>query len=75
MAMSQKEVYERTGIQFMPFNTLFHLDTIRREGSVALANAAKILFIPDALIYMLTGEAVCEYTVASTSQMLNPHTS
>ena len=73
-SMSQKEVYERTGIQFMPFNTLFHLDTIRREGSVALANAAKILFIPDALIYMLTGEAVCEYTVASTSQMLNPHT-
>lgn len=73
-SMSQKEVYERTGIQFMPFNTLFHLDTIRREGSVALANAAKILFIPDALIYMLTGEAVCEYTVASTSQMLNPRT-
>lgn len=73
-SISQKEVYERTGIQFMPFNTLFHLDTIRREGSVALANAAKILFIPDALIYMLTGEAVCEYTVASTSQMLNPRT-
>ena len=73
-SMSQKEVYERTGIQFMPFNTLFHLDTIRREGSVTLANAAKILFIPDALIYMLTGEAVCEYTVASTSQMLNPRT-
>lgn len=73
-SMSQKKVYEHTGIQFMPFNTLFHLDTIRREGSVALANAAKILFIPDALIYMLTGEAVCEYTVASTSQMLNPRT-
>jgi rhamnulokinase len=33
-----------------------------------------VLFIPDALIYMLTGKAVCEYTVASTSQMLNPVT-
>ena len=72
--MPQKELYARTGIQFMPFNTLFHLDTIRREGSVALAQADKILFMPDALIYMLTGEAVCEQTVASTSQMVNPQT-
>ena len=71
--MPQKELYERTGIQFMPFNTLFHLDTLRREGCTALAEADKILFIPDALIYMLTGETVCEYTVASTSQMLNPN--
>ena len=73
-AVPRQEVYERTGIQLMPFNTLFHLHTLRRENSVALANAAKILFIPDALIYMLTGEAVCETTVASTSQMLNPVT-
>lgn len=70
----QAEVYERTGIQFMPFNSLFQLDTMRRAGSVALEHADKILFMPDALIYMLTGEAVCEYTVASTSQMLNPST-
>jgi rhamnulokinase len=72
--MSQKDVYARTGIQFMPFNSLFHLYTQQNEGCVALAHADKILFIPDALIYMLTGEAVCEYTVASTSQMLNPAT-
>lgn len=70
--MPQQQVYERTGIQFMPFNSLFQLDTLRRNHSTALSQAAKILFIPDALIYMLTGEAVCEYTVASTSQMLNP---
>ena len=70
----QAEVYERTGIQFMPFNSLFQLDTLRRADSVALEHADKILFMPDALIYMLTGEAVCEYTVASTSQMLNPST-
>ena len=72
--LPQAEVYERTGIQLMSFNSLFQLDTLRREGNVALANADKILFIPDALIFMLTGEAVCEYTVASTSQMLNPRT-
>ena len=72
--MPRSEVYARTGIQFMPFNSLFQLDTISRAGAVALQHAAKILFIPDALIYMLTGEAVCEYTVASTSQILNPQT-
>ena len=72
--MPQQEVYDRTGIQFMPFNSLFQLDTLRRAGCVALSEADKILFIPDALIFMLTGEAVCEYTVASTSQMLNPQT-
>lgn len=72
--LPQQEVYDRTGIQFMPFNSLFQLDTLRRAGNQALEHADKILFIPDALIYMLTGEAVCEYTVASTSQMLNPGT-
>jgi len=70
----KRQVYEKTGIQFMEFNSLFQLDTIRRNGSVALENADKILFTPDALIYLLTGQAICEYTIASTSQMLNPVT-
>lgn len=72
--MPASEVYGRTGIQFMDFNSLFQLDTLKRNGCDALENAEKILFIPDALTYMLTGRAICEYTVASTSQMLNPGT-
>lgn len=72
--MSAEEVYTRTGIQFMDFNSLFQLDTIRRNGGSSLEAADRILFIPDALTYMLTGKPVCEYTVASTSQMLNPTT-
>lgn len=72
--MQAAEVYKRTGIQFMDFNSLFQLDTLKRNGSQALEYADKVLFIPDALIYMLTGKAICEYTVASTSQMLNPMT-
>ena len=72
--MPAEEVYKRTGIQFLDFNSLFQLDTLKRNGCEALKNADKILFIPDALIYMLTGKAICEYTVASTSQMLNPFT-
>ena len=72
--MPAEDVYRRTGIQFMDFNSLFQLDTLSRNGSEALKHADKILFIPDALIYMLTGKAICEYTVASTSQLLNPFT-
>jgi rhamnulokinase len=72
--MHREKVYDKTGIQFMPFNSLFQLDTLRRNHDSALEVADKILFIPDALIYMLTGEQVCEYTVLSTSQMLDPRT-
>ena len=70
----KEEVYERTGIQFMQFNTLFQLATLRRNHDSALEVAEKILFVPDALMYMLTGEAVCEYTILSTSQFLDPRT-
>jgi rhamnulokinase len=72
--MSKEKVYEKTGIQFMPFNTLFQLFAMHKHQDSALAAAAKILFIPDALGYMLTGEAVCEHTILSTSQFLNPRT-
>ncbi|MDE6342242.1 MAG: rhamnulokinase, partial [Muribaculaceae bacterium] len=72
--MPKEDVYARTGIQFMDFNTLFQLYTIRQNDPEILDTADKILFIPDALSYMLTGKAVTERTVASTSQMLNPNT-
>ena len=73
-SMPKEEVYAKTGIQFMDFNTLFQLDTIRRNNPEVLDNADKILFMPDAISYMLTGKAVTERTVASTSQILNPNT-
>lgn len=72
--LPKKKVYELTGIQFMNFNSLFQLYAMENAGNTALKNADKILFVPDALGYMLTGKAVCEYTVCSTSQMLNPVT-
>ena len=72
--ISKKEVYDITGIQFMNFNSLFQLYAMRREGNSALEHAEKILFVPDALSWMLTGQAVCEYTIASTSQLLDPRT-
>ena len=72
--ISRKDVYSITGIQFMNFNSIFQLHAMRRENNSAFINAQKILFIPDALSWMLTGEAVCEYTIASTSQLLDPRT-
>ena len=70
----KEKVYDITGIQFMNFNSLFQLSTLKRNGCSALEAADKILFIPDALSYMLTGKMVTEYTIASTSQILNPRT-
>ena len=70
----RKEVYRTTGIQMLNFNTLFQIHAMRRENNSALQHAKKILFVPDALSWMLTGNEVCEYTIASTSQMLNPYT-
>ena len=72
--VSRKEVYDLTGIQIMNFNSLYQLFAAKREGSSAIEAADKILFMPDALSYMLTGKMVCEYTIASTSQILNPRT-
>ena len=70
----RREVYDITGIQFLNFNSIFQLYAMRRENNTAMNNAAKILFVPDALSWMLTGQMVCEYTIASTSQLLDPRT-
>ena len=72
--ISKKEVYDVTGIQFLNFNSIFQLYAMKREGNSAFKNAQKILFVPDALSWMLTGNEVCEYTIASTSQLLDPRT-
>jgi Sugar (pentulose and hexulose) kinases len=72
--ISKEKLYALTGIQIMNFNSLFQLYAAKKEKSSALENAKELLFMPDALAYMLTGKKVCEYTIASTSQMLNPAT-
>lgn len=72
--LPRDEVYGLTGIQVMNFNSLFQIHARRREGCSQLEAADKLLFMPDALSYLLTGNMVTEYTIASTSQMLNPFT-
>ncbi len=70
-SVPKQEIYNSTGIQFMNFNSVFQLAAMKEAGSFALSSASKILFMPDALSYLLTGNAVAEYTIASTSQMLD----
>lgn len=69
-----EEVYELTGVQVMNFNSLYQLFSAKKQQYAPLMQADKLLFMPDLLTYMLTGKQVCEYTEASTSQMLNPKT-
>ncbi|MBO4282224.1 MAG: rhamnulokinase [Bacteroidales bacterium] len=68
---SREKTYAETGIQVMDFNSLFQFYTLRKNGDAAFAQAEKILFMPDALAYLLTGETVCEYTVATTAQIVD----
>lgn len=72
-AIREKEwLYEQTGIAFMPFNTLYQLLALKRCASVAYEHAAKMLFMPDLFSYFFCGEMGTEYTIASTSQLLDP---
>ncbi len=69
-----EEVYRQTGIQFMQFNSLFQLFSMSKVNSSLLEITDSILFMPDALNYLFSGEKKAEFTIASTSQMLKPGT-
>lgn len=69
-----QELYAQTGNQVMAINTLFQLMAMREKQPDLLERAHTLLFMPDLFSYMLGGEAVCERSIASTSQMLDPHT-
>lgn len=69
--MPKRAIYDMTGIQYMSFNTLFQLASEVKSRSPALAAADRLLFTPDLINFWLTGEAVNEYTIASTSQLLD----
>jgi rhamnulokinase len=70
----KEEIYRATGIQFMPINTLYQLFAHRRDAPGILDSAQRLLTIPDLLNYWLTGNAVCEFTNATTTQMVDPRT-
>lgn len=70
--ISREEIYRATGIQFMPINTLYQLYAAHRETPSLLAATKQFVTIPDLFNYWLTGKAVCEFTNATTTQMVDP---
>jgi len=70
----KEEIYSSTGIQFMPINTLYQLWAATQQTPTILRSAQKLLTIPDLFHYWLTGKAVCEFTNATTTQLVNPVT-
>jgi rhamnulokinase len=65
----REEIFERTGIQFLVFNTLFQLYAHAQSG--VAETAARLLLIPDLINFFLTGKANTEYTNATTTQLVN----
>ena len=68
----KEEIYRATGIQFMPINTLYQLYAAHRDTPSVVAAARQLVTIPDLFNYWLSGKAVCEFTNATTTQMVDP---
>ena len=68
----QEEIYRATGIQFMPINTLYQFFAQYRESPRIIGAAKHLVTIPDLFNYWLTGNVVCEFTNATTTQMVDP---
>lgn len=69
--MPKEQIFQTTGIQFMRVNTLYQLFALLQSHSSLLNSAETLLMIPDLIGYWLTGRKACEYTIASTTQLLD----
>lgn len=72
--LPKEKIYGITGIQFMELNTLFQLISLKKYRPWMLERADKMLFMPDLFAYMLTGKMCAEYSIASTSQLIDLQT-
>ena len=69
--LGKADIYRRSGIQFLPFNTLYQLRALVEQQPALVAQAAHALLIPDYFGYRLTGKMNWEYTNATTTQLIN----
>jgi rhamnulokinase len=74
LKLGKEQLFRRTGLQFLPFNTIYQLAALKKAGSPILEQADLLLMIPDLLRYFLTGVKKGELTNASTTQLLDPLT-
>ncbi|MDP4096891.1 rhamnulokinase [Paenibacillus sp. P96] len=73
-SIPKEYIFQRTGIQFLPFNTIYQLAAMKQADSPLLKEASRFLMIPDLLRYFLTGEMLNEFTNATSTQLYNPVT-
>ncbi len=72
--IGRRTIYQNTGIQLMPFNNFYQLFSMRVENSAVLAKAKHVLFTAELFAYHLCGQIYSEYSLASTSQLMNMKT-
>jgi rhamnulokinase len=72
--IGQEVLFSQSGLQFMPFNTLYQLYAMKKAASPKLDFAQTLLLTPDLLTYLLTGAKSCEFTMATTTQLFDPGT-
>lgn len=72
--ISGEELYERTGIQKQPYNTIYQLMALKKKNPSLLEQAKKLLMMPDYFHWRLCGRAAAEYTEATTGQLVSPET-
>jgi rhamnulokinase len=72
--VSRERIYATTGIQFLPFNTIYQLYAACRATPSLVDAAQALVTIPDLLNYWLTGNLTAEYTVATTTQCIDART-
>ena len=70
--VSRERIFDATGIQFMPINTLYQLMAMAEAKSPALDAARSLLMMPDLINYWLTGILACEFTNATSTQIFDP---
>jgi rhamnulokinase len=70
--VSRERIYEITGLQFLPFNTVYQLLALASTRSPLLEVTETLLLMPDLFGWLLTGRRACERTNASTTQLLDP---
>jgi rhamnulokinase len=70
--VGRSAIFEQTGLQFQPFNTLYQLLALKAQGSPQLAAAGRLLTMPDLLHFWLSGQVANEFTNATTTQCFDP---
>lgn len=70
--ITSQEIYSLTGISMQPFNSLYQLHAMRLNNDLALKSGKRLMFLPDLLNFLLSGEKKTEFSFATTSQLYNP---